>query len=83
MASGQKRRVVVLHVDMLKLEVHVSLRQDLVHRKARKVSSLAVAIFAALYLTSTLHSQLRDPVVTVAVCLVLSRTFSIFTSWCS
>lgn len=35
--SGQKRRVVVLHVDMLKLEVHVSLHQDLVNRKARKL----------------------------------------------
>lgn len=35
--SGQKRKVVVLHVDMLKLEVHVSLHQDLVNRKARKL----------------------------------------------
>lgn len=34
---GQKRKVVVLHVDMLKLEVHVSLQQDLVNRKARKL----------------------------------------------
>jgi rRNA biogenesis protein RRP5 len=36
---GQKKKVVVLHVDMLKLEVHVSLHQDLVNRKTRKVSS--------------------------------------------
>lgn len=35
--SGQKRRVVVLHVDMLKLAVHVSLHRDLVNRKARKL----------------------------------------------
>ncbi|CAH6944398.1 protein RRP5 homolog [Phodopus roborovskii] len=35
--SGQKRKVVVLHVDVLKLEVHVSLHQDLVNRKARKL----------------------------------------------
>ncbi|KAL1787295.1 RRP5-like [Sigmodon hispidus] len=35
--SGQKRRAVVLHVDMLKLKVHVSLHQDLVNRKARKL----------------------------------------------
>ncbi|XP_028629899.1 protein RRP5 homolog [Grammomys surdaster] len=34
---GQKKKVVVLHVDMLKLEVHVSLHQDLVNRKARKL----------------------------------------------
>ncbi|XP_051002694.1 protein RRP5 homolog [Acomys russatus] len=35
--SGQKRKVVVLHVDMLKLEVHVSLHQDLVNRATRKL----------------------------------------------
>ncbi|XP_008062393.1 protein RRP5 homolog, partial [Carlito syrichta] len=35
--SGQKRKVVVLNVDMLKLEVHVSLHQDMVKRKARKL----------------------------------------------
>ncbi|XP_034352866.1 protein RRP5 homolog [Arvicanthis niloticus] len=34
---GQKKKVVVLHVDMLKLEVHVSLHQDLVNRKTRKL----------------------------------------------
>uniref|UniRef100_A0A8C6W9K4 Protein RRP5 homolog n=1 Tax=Nannospalax galili TaxID=1026970 RepID=A0A8C6W9K4_NANGA len=34
---GQKRKVVILNVDMLKLEVHVSLRQDLVNRKTRKL----------------------------------------------
>ncbi|XP_021007134.1 protein RRP5 homolog [Mus caroli] len=34
---GQKKKVVVLHVDMLKLEVHVSLHQDLVNRKPRKL----------------------------------------------
>nr|XP_004659438.2 protein RRP5 homolog isoform X1 [Jaculus jaculus] len=35
--SGQKRKVVILNVDMLKLEVHVSLRQELVNRKAKKL----------------------------------------------
>lgn len=49
MESGQKRKVVVLHVNMLKLEVHVSLHQDLVNRKARKVS-LLVCTFVALCL---------------------------------
>lgn len=34
---GQKKKVVVLHVDALKLEVHVSLHQDLVNRKTRKL----------------------------------------------
>ncbi|XP_006831373.1 PREDICTED: protein RRP5 homolog [Chrysochloris asiatica] len=35
--SGQKKKAVVLHVDMLKLEVHVSLCQDLVNRKLTKL----------------------------------------------
>ncbi|KAM5272458.1 protein RRP5 homolog isoform 2-T2 [Ctenodactylus gundi] len=35
--SGQKKKVVVLNVDLLKLEVHVSLRKDLMSRKARKL----------------------------------------------
>ncbi|XP_040848106.1 protein RRP5 homolog [Ochotona curzoniae] len=35
--SGQKKKVVVLNVDMLKLEVHVSLFQNLVERKAKKL----------------------------------------------
>ncbi|XP_062957884.1 protein RRP5 homolog isoform X2 [Cynocephalus volans] len=35
--AGQKKKVVILHVDMLKLEVHVSLRQNLVNRKAKKL----------------------------------------------
>ncbi|XP_067565605.1 protein RRP5 homolog isoform X3 [Pseudorca crassidens] len=35
--SGQKKKVVVLNVDMLKLEVHVSLCHDLVNRKAKKL----------------------------------------------
>ncbi|XP_034787308.1 protein RRP5 homolog isoform X1 [Pan paniscus] len=35
--SGQKKKVVILNVDLLKLEVHVSLHQDLVNRKARKL----------------------------------------------
>ncbi|XP_012517090.1 PREDICTED: protein RRP5 homolog [Propithecus coquereli] len=35
--SGQKKKVVILNVDMLKLEVHVSLHQDLVNRKAKKL----------------------------------------------
>lgn len=47
MESGQKRKVVVLHVDMLKLEVHVSLHQDLVNRKARKVSLLHLCGFVS------------------------------------
>ena len=40
MESGQKKKVVILNVDMLKLEVHVSLCHDLVNRKAKKVSLL-------------------------------------------
>ncbi|XP_057591488.1 protein RRP5 homolog isoform X2 [Hippopotamus amphibius kiboko] len=35
--SGQKKKVVIVHVDMLKLEVHVSLCHDLVNRKAKKL----------------------------------------------
>ncbi|KAM9197460.1 protein RRP5 homolog [Dugong dugon] len=35
--SGQKKKVVILNVDMLKLEVHVSLCQDLVNRKHKKL----------------------------------------------
>lgn len=35
--SGQKKKVVILNVDMLKLEVHVSLLQNLVDRKAKKL----------------------------------------------
>uniref|UniRef100_A0A2K6G8A1 Protein RRP5 homolog n=1 Tax=Propithecus coquereli TaxID=379532 RepID=A0A2K6G8A1_PROCO len=42
--SGQKKKVVILNVDMLKLEVHVSLHQDLVNRKAKKVSLLLISI---------------------------------------
>ena len=40
MESGQKKKVVILNVDMLKLEVHVSLRRDLVNRRTKKVSLL-------------------------------------------
>ncbi|XP_012625869.1 protein RRP5 homolog isoform X4 [Microcebus murinus] len=35
--SGQKKKAVILNVDMLTLEVHVSLHQDLVNRKAKKL----------------------------------------------
>ncbi|XP_005403867.1 PREDICTED: protein RRP5 homolog isoform X1 [Chinchilla lanigera] len=35
--SGQKKKAVILSVDMLKLEVHVSLRKELLNRKARKL----------------------------------------------
>ncbi|XP_059955998.1 protein RRP5 homolog isoform X2 [Mesoplodon densirostris] len=35
--SGQKKKVVILNVDMLKLEVHVSLCHDLVNRRAKKL----------------------------------------------
>ncbi|KAI4551052.1 hypothetical protein MJT46_020156, partial [Ovis ammon polii x Ovis aries] len=34
---GQKKKAVILNVDMLKLEVHVSLCHDLVNRKAKKL----------------------------------------------
>uniref|UniRef100_A0A8C0P9H3 Protein RRP5 homolog n=1 Tax=Canis lupus familiaris TaxID=9615 RepID=A0A8C0P9H3_CANLF len=34
---GQKKKVVILNVDMLKLEVHVSLCHDLVNRKPKKL----------------------------------------------
>ncbi|XP_066094534.1 protein RRP5 homolog isoform X1 [Saccopteryx bilineata] len=36
-ASGQKKKVVILNVDMLKLEVHVSLCRSLVNRKDKKL----------------------------------------------
>ncbi|XP_039727234.1 protein RRP5 homolog isoform X2 [Pteropus medius] len=35
--SGQKKKAVILNVDMLKLEVHVSLCHNLVNRKAKKL----------------------------------------------
>ncbi|XP_028367529.1 protein RRP5 homolog isoform X3 [Phyllostomus discolor] len=35
--AGQKKKAVILHVDMVKLEVHVSLCHDLVNRKAKKL----------------------------------------------
>ncbi|XP_010624753.1 protein RRP5 homolog isoform X2 [Fukomys damarensis] len=35
--SGQKKKAVILNVDMLGLEVHVSLRKELVNRKAQKL----------------------------------------------
>ncbi|KAM6184088.1 protein RRP5 homolog [Erethizon dorsatum] len=35
--AGQKKKAVILSVDMLKLEVHISLRKELVNRKARKL----------------------------------------------
>lgn len=44
MQSGQKKKAVILNVDMLKLEVHVSLCHDLVNRKAKKVSLLMTSI---------------------------------------
>uniref|UniRef100_A0ABI7VYI6 S1 motif domain-containing protein n=1 Tax=Felis catus TaxID=9685 RepID=A0ABI7VYI6_FELCA len=34
---GQKKKAVILNIDMLKLEVHVSLCHDLVNRKAKKL----------------------------------------------
>ena len=44
---GQKKKAVILNVDMLKLEVHVSLCHDLVNRKAKKVS-LSIVDFIAM-----------------------------------
>ncbi|XP_020036363.2 protein RRP5 homolog isoform X2 [Castor canadensis] len=35
--SGEKKKVVILNVDMLKLEVHVSLSWDLVNRRTKKL----------------------------------------------
>uniref|UniRef100_K9IPH6 Protein RRP5 homolog n=1 Tax=Desmodus rotundus TaxID=9430 RepID=K9IPH6_DESRO len=35
--AGQKKKAVILHVDVVKLEVHVSLCRDLVNRKAKKL----------------------------------------------
>lgn len=63
MESGQKKKVVILNVDMLKLEVHVSLCHDLVNRKAKKVSLLMTfisMILKALYTPSIPHALLRD-----------------------
>lgn len=57
---GQKKKAVILNVDMLKLEVHVSLCHDLVNRKAKKVSLLIVdfipLISEALHTPSTPHA---------------------------
>lgn len=44
MEPGQKKKAVILSVDMLKLEVYVSLCHDLVNRKAKKVSLLMTSI---------------------------------------
>lgn len=53
--SGQKKKVVVLNVDMLKLEVHVSLFQNLVERKAKKVSVPSVPCgFTITHASSTI-----------------------------
>lgn len=63
MESGQKKKVVILNIDMLKLEVHVSLCHDLVNRKAKKVSLLMSFIFMvlkALYTPSISHILLGD-----------------------
>lgn len=60
--SGQKKKVVILNVDMLKLEVHVSLCHKLVNRKAKKVSLLMTSIsmvLKALYSPSIPHTLLR------------------------
>jgi hypothetical protein len=43
--SGEKKKVVILNVDMLKLEVHVSLSWDLVNRRTKKVSLLRTCGF--------------------------------------
>lgn len=48
MESGQKKKAVILNVDMLKLEVHVSLCHNLVNRKAKKVSLLMTSISMVL-----------------------------------
>ncbi|XP_021101261.1 protein RRP5 homolog isoform X2 [Heterocephalus glaber] len=40
--SGQKKKAVILYVDMLGLEVHVSLRKELVNRKAWKLKKGSV-----------------------------------------
>lgn len=56
MESGQKKKAVILNVDMLKLEVHVSLCHNLVNRKAKKVSLLMTSIslvLKAVYTPST------------------------------
>ena len=75
---GQKKKAVILNVDMLKLEVHVSLCHDLVNRKAKKVSLLIVdfipMISAALHTSATPHA-LQMLVHRVAMCLDLFGSF--------
>lgn len=62
MESGQKKKAVILNVDMLKLEVHVSLCHSLVNRKAKKVSLLMTSNSMVLKAVYTLqpHPLLRD-----------------------
>ncbi|GAB1302513.1 Protein RRP5 homolog [Apodemus speciosus] len=58
---GQTKKAVVLHVDMLKLEVHVSLHQDLVNRRTRK----GLQVLALPEVSACAHSLLswRPPIV--------------------
>lgn len=59
---GQKKKAVILNIDMLKLEVHVSLCHDLVNRKAKKVSLWMISaplVSKALRTSLAPHTLLR------------------------
>lgn len=89
MESGQKKKVVILNVDMLKLEVHVSLCQDLVNRKAKKVSLLMTSISVILkasYTPIIPHILLRGSDTNAWKWVDLPASFlpSLYlSSWCS
>lgn len=86
MGAGQKKKAVILHVDVVKLEVHVSLCRDLVNRKAKKVSlpvTLISVVLKALY-TFWLHTFCLGVVMQMlgdrlTLCLVLSVSFPVYT----
>ena len=63
---GQKKKAVILNVDMLKLEVHVSLCHDLVNRKAKKVSLLIVDFIAMI--SEALHTHPFNPTCSAYAC---------------
>lgn len=86
MAAGQKKKAVILHVDMVKLEVHVSLCHDLVNRKTKKVSLLVTFISVVLKALYTLQPHTFCPgIVTqmlgdrLTLRLVLSVSFPVYT----
>lgn len=81
MQLGQKKKVVILNVDMLKLEVHVSLYHDLVNRKTKKVSLPMTSFpwFERLYtrLQPTHFARDSNTNTWVTICLGLYASFPV------